>query len=82
MPNKTNSAPHFLTVDEIADRWQTSTRKIRRMIDAGELVAHRFGRHVRVSESDLLAYERGCRVVREHRYDAAPVSTNVSKSPK
>lgn len=82
MSNKANSTPHFLTVNEIADRWQTSTRKIRRMIDAGELVAHRIGRHIRVSESDLLAYERGCRIVREQRPDAGIVSTDVNKSHK
>lgn len=64
MSTKAKSSPQFLTVHEIADRWQTSSRKIRRMIEAGELVAHRIGRHIRVSEPDLLAYERGCRVVR------------------
>jgi excisionase family DNA binding protein len=82
MPTSPNPVPRFFTVDEIADRWRTSSRKIRRMIDAGELVAHRIGRHVRISEPDLLAYERGCRIVREHRSEAGTVSNSVNKRPK
>jgi excisionase family DNA binding protein len=82
MSTKPASTPRFLTVNEIADRWQTSSRKIRRMIDAGELVAHRFGRHVRVSESDLLAYERGCRVVPERKPAAETAGTRVNNRHK
>ncbi|MFQ5757478.1 MAG: helix-turn-helix domain-containing protein [Acidiferrobacterales bacterium] len=48
----------YLTVPEIADRWQCSKRHVRRVIASSRLTAHRFGRLVRVTEADLEAYER------------------------
>ncbi len=48
----------YWTVAEIADRWQCSTRHVRRAIASGQLIAHRFGRLVRVSDAHLKACER------------------------
>ena len=46
----------MLTVEAVAEALQLSPRTIRRLIDAGQLPAHRIGRAVRVSEADLHAY--------------------------
>ena len=48
----------FHSVRAIADRWQSSERHVRRLIARGELIAHRFGSLVRVSDPDLHEYER------------------------
>jgi excisionase family DNA binding protein len=44
------------TVAEVAERLGVSTRTVRRWIEDLELVAHRFGRAVRKTESDLKAF--------------------------
>jgi excisionase family DNA binding protein len=46
----------FFTVAEVAERLGVSTRTIRRWIENLELVAHRFGRAVRIAECDLKAF--------------------------
>ena len=46
----------FFTVLEVAERLGVSERTIRRWIAAGILPVHRFGRLVRVSETDLAAF--------------------------
>ena len=46
----------FFTIDEVAEMLSVSTRTVRRWIDRGELVAHRFGAAVRISEADLRAF--------------------------
>ncbi len=46
----------FLTIAEVAERLSVSTRTVRRWITAGTLQVHRFGRLVRVSETDLVAF--------------------------
>lgn len=51
----------FYTVAEIADLLEVSTRTVRRWIAGGDLRVHRFGRQVRVSESDLRAFVDGGR---------------------
>jgi len=43
----------FYTVAQIADLLEVSTRSVRRWIAKGDLRAHRFGRQVRISETDL-----------------------------
>jgi excisionase family DNA binding protein len=43
----------FYTIAEIADRLGVSTRTVHRWIANGDLVAHRLGGSLRVSESDL-----------------------------
>jgi excisionase family DNA binding protein len=46
----------FYTVDDVADSLSVSPRSVHRWIDSKELIAHRFGRAVRVAESDLVAF--------------------------
>ena len=46
----------FFTIAEIAERLGVSTRTVRRWIRSGDLVAHRFGGIVRISEKDLRAF--------------------------
>ncbi len=55
---KGTPAPAFFTVRQIAEDWQCSEKKVRRLIKTGELVAHRFARLIRVSAADRTAYER------------------------
>ena len=54
----TSTSPQYFTVDEVAARWKVSPKKVRREISREALVAHRFGRQLRISEADLLVYER------------------------
>lgn len=53
-----NSKPvsRFFTVSQIAELLSVSTRSVRRWIAAGELLAHKFSRQVRVSEADLRTF--------------------------
>ena len=46
----------FFTVAQVAELPAVSTRSVRRWIAAGELLAHKFHRQVRVAEIDLLAF--------------------------
>ena len=46
----------FYTVAQVADMVGVSTRSVRRWVAAGELLAHRFGRQVRIAETDLRAF--------------------------
>lgn len=48
----------FHSVKNIAERWDTCERSVRREIAAGNLVAHKFGRSIRISDEDLSVYER------------------------
>jgi excisionase family DNA binding protein len=43
----------FFTISQVARLVDVSVRSVRRWIDNGELKAHRFGRSVRIAESDL-----------------------------
>ena len=43
----------FYTVAQVAELLAVSTRSVRRWIAAGELLAHKFGRRVRIAEVDL-----------------------------
>ena len=56
-PGKTQTRP-FHTVAQVAERWQCSEKTVRRLVERGELIAHRFGSQIRISEADLTAYER------------------------
>ena len=50
----------MLTVAEVADRLNVSTRTVRRWIDAKELEIHRLGHVIRISPADYQAFlERG-----------------------
>jgi excisionase family DNA binding protein len=46
----------FFTIAEVAERVHVNPRTIRRWIVAGDLVVHRVGNVVRISESDLRAF--------------------------
>jgi excisionase family DNA binding protein len=50
------SKVQFVTVAAIAQRLNVSPRTVHRWIANGELVVHRIGRLVRVSETDLKAF--------------------------
>lgn len=57
IPSKrSNQRLRFLTVDDIAERLNVSTKTVRRRIKAGALPVHRIGRLVRVSEADFAAF--------------------------
>ncbi len=56
--NKPKTERAFHTVRDIAERWVTSEKHVRRMIDKGDLVAHKFRKLVRVGDEDLLRCER------------------------
>jgi excisionase family DNA binding protein len=46
----------FFTIPDVAESSQVSTRTVRRWIESGELIAHRFGRSVRVADDDLRVF--------------------------
>jgi excisionase family DNA binding protein len=48
----------FSTVRQLAERWQCSEKSVRRLIDRGELVAHRIAGQLRVSHADRLTFEK------------------------
>ena len=50
--------PALLTILQTAEHLQVSTKTIRRWIDSGELIAHRFGRQWRISDADLQIFIR------------------------
>ena len=49
----TKSVTRFYTVAQVAELLAVSTRSVRRWISAGELLAHKFGRRVRIADVDL-----------------------------
>ncbi len=51
-----NRIPNLLTITDVADRCSVSVKTVRRWIAAGDLVAHRLGQQLRVSEADLAAF--------------------------
>ena len=48
----------LLTLKQAADTLQVSTKTVRRWIDVGDLVAHRLGGKLRISEADLQTFIR------------------------
>ena len=52
----TKPMARFYTVAEIADMLVVSLRTVGRWIAEKELLAHKFGRQVRISEIDLRAF--------------------------
>ncbi len=46
----------LLTVNEVAELLQVSSKTVRRWIERQELRTHRLGRQLRVSEEDLAAF--------------------------
>ena len=57
-PDPTANLPTLLTIEQVATTLQVNPRTIRRWIETGDLVTHRFGRGYRVSEADLQAFIR------------------------
>ena len=51
-----NDRMNFSTIAEVAERLHVATRTVRRWITAGDLVVHRMGGVVRISELDLRAF--------------------------
>ncbi len=51
-----NAIKPFMTIDDVAEILRLSTKQVRRIIASGDLVAHRFGRLLRVSPEDLQDY--------------------------
>jgi excisionase family DNA binding protein len=48
--------PVFFTLTQVAEFLQVSVKTVRRLIAAGALRTHRFGRQHRVAEDDLLVF--------------------------
>jgi excisionase family DNA binding protein len=46
----------FFTIAEVAERLHVAPRTVRRWIQAGDLVVHRVGGVVRISEDDLRTF--------------------------
>ena len=53
---RSSPAGRFFTIREVSSCFHVSTRTARRWISSGALTAHRIGRLVRVSETDLAAF--------------------------
>lgn len=52
----------LLTVEEAAERLNTSPRFVRRLVFERRIPFLKLGRHVRITERDLDSYVRNCRV--------------------
>jgi excisionase family DNA binding protein len=52
----------LLTVDQAAERLNTTPRFVRRLIDERRIAFVRLGRHVRIARDDLEAFIAGGRV--------------------
>jgi len=52
-PQRNRPATELRTIPETAERFETSTRTIRRLIQSGALPVYRIGRLVRISEADI-----------------------------
>jgi len=50
------SMTRFYTIAQVADLLVVSTRSVRRWVARGELLAHKFGRQIRISELNLRAF--------------------------
>jgi excisionase family DNA binding protein len=50
--------PLFLTLKQIAERWQVSEKTVRRLISRNVIKVHRIGGQIRIIEEDLVAYEK------------------------
>ena len=67
----------FFTIAQIAERLVCSDKTIRRMIDRGDLPAHKFGGLWRISAVDLSDYERRNRID-QRAFPAVPKSPQMS----
>ena len=53
-----SAAERFLSLDDLAARWQVSTRTVKRLADKREIHFVRVGRQIRFKLTDVLAYEK------------------------
>ena len=56
LTQKLTPMSRFFSIGEVARNLGVSTRTVQRWIASGELIAHRFGRTVRIAESDLILF--------------------------
>ena len=57
----TSPLPAFYSVTETAKLLKVSPRTVRRWIEKGDLTVHRFGRQIRIADSDLVTFIGQCR---------------------
>ncbi len=57
----TSPLPSFYSVSETAKLLKVNPKTVRRWIEHGDLTVHRFGRQIRITEPDLVAF------IRQHR---------------
>ncbi len=57
----TSPLPALYSVTETAKLLKVSPRTVRRWIEKGDLTVHRFGRQIRITDSDLVTFIRQCR---------------------
>ena len=57
----TSPLPTFHSVTETAKLLKVSPKTVRRWIEKGDLTAHRFGRQIRITDSDLVTFIGQCR---------------------
>ncbi len=57
----TSPLPSFYSVTETAKLLKVNPKTVRRWIENGDLTVHRFGRQIRITEPDLVAF------IRQHR---------------
>jgi excisionase family DNA binding protein len=62
-----NTIGKFYSVIELAAVLGCSTKTVRRMIDRGDIHHHRFGRSIRVSQTDLDHFTRKCRAPEQRK---------------
>lgn len=55
-PDKQSNLRQLLTIAQVAEMLQLSTRQVRRLIEREEIPAYRFGRLIRVSPSGLFGF--------------------------
>jgi excisionase family DNA binding protein len=57
MAKKNDSPPRaFWTARDIAEHLGVCERTVRRWIDSGDLITHKFGRRIRISQVDFAAF--------------------------
>jgi excisionase family DNA binding protein len=69
-----SEAPNWLSTAEAAKRLGITPRTLYRFIDGGHLPAYRFGRVIRLQESEVDAFIETCRIepgTLEHLYPEA-----------
>lgn len=66
----------YLSIDEIADRWGVSRGTVYNAVDAGDLRAKRFGKHIRVYFKEVTRYEE------EHDWEKGQYRESPMKGKK